>query len=270
MTNSIMTDFSVYTLASSSKGNSVWVRCGKDELLIDAGTSARRIEAALSSLGTSLRNIGAIFITHEHSDHTSALETITKKYPIPVHFIETSAQAFLGTDKTASVGRAAVIHPPLYCERVGSLEVRSFVTPHDSAGSVGFVVSDGTASHSVALATDIGYVSESVEQALNGVENVILESNHDENMLLCGAYPYQLKRRILSDHGHLSNESAAAFAHRLALSGTKRILLAHLSPENNIPELALRCAELALNGTAASVSVASMSSPTRLIDEREQ
>ncbi|MCI8387870.1 MAG: MBL fold metallo-hydrolase [Clostridiales bacterium] len=260
-----MTDFSVYTLASSSRGNCTYVRCNDTELLIDAGISMRRIETALCGLGTKLSNISAIFITHEHSDHVSALETISKKYPIPVHFVEASAMAFLGTEKTRTVGQAAVIHPPIYCECVGSLKVQSFVTPHDSAGSVGFVVSDGTAEHTFALATDIGCITESIETALIGVQNVILESNHDENMLLCGAYPYQLKRRILSRTGHLSNEAASKFALQLANNGMKRLLLAHLSPDNNHPVLALRTAELALENTDAMVNVAAMSEPTQLV-----
>lgn len=260
-----MTDFTVYTLASSSKGNSVYVRCGSDELLIDAGTSARRLECSLNSLGSAISRIKAIFITHEHSDHTSALETISKKYSIPVHFTETSARVFFNSEKTRATAEASVIHPPLYIERVGSLEVRTFLTPHDSAGSVGFVVSDGTSLNTMAIATDIGCINSSVEDALLGVENVILESNHDENMLLCSCYPYQLKRRILSDRGHLSNEAASCFMRRLADSGTKRILLAHLSPENNLPELAYQTALNALAGTSTVVSVASMSAPTNLV-----
>jgi phosphoribosyl 1,2-cyclic phosphodiesterase len=260
-----MTDFSVYTLASSSRGNSVYVKCGSDELLIDAGTSARRLECALNSLGSELSRIKAIFITHEHSDHTSALETISKKYAIPIHFTEASASAFLNSEKTHATAESSVIHPPLYCEHIGSLEVHTFLTPHDSAGSVGFIVSDGTSNHTMALATDIGCVNASVEEALLGIENVILESNHDENMLLCGCYPYLLKRRILSDRGHLSNEAASAFARRLADSGTKRILLAHLSPENNLPELAYQSAFNALSGTSAIVSVAAMSVPTKFV-----
>ena len=103
----IITDFTVYTLASSSKGNSVYVKCGCDELLIDAGTSARKLECALNSLGSSIKRINAIFITHEHTDHTSALETISKKYAIPVHFTEASAHAFLCSDKTRATKEAS-------------------------------------------------------------------------------------------------------------------------------------------------------------------
>ncbi|MBE6611508.1 MAG: MBL fold metallo-hydrolase [Ruminococcaceae bacterium] len=260
-----MTQFSVYTLASGSKGNSVYVRLGEDELLIDAGTSCKRISDSLKALDTDISRIKAIFITHEHSDHVNALEVISKKYSIPVHFTEPSARAHLISKKTEFTAQAAVIHPPVYSVRVGALEVRSFITPHDSAGSVGYVVSDGTPCHTLALATDIGCVTDEISDALMGAENVILESNHDENMLLCGPYPYELKRRILSNRGHLSNEAAAALVSRLAASGTKRILLAHLSEENNLPELAYHSSLCYLQDTDVSLSVAAPSAPTKLV-----
>ena len=231
----------VFTLASSSKGNAVYIRYGSDEILIDAGISAKRLECALMSLGSSLKNIQAIFVTHEHSDHISGLATVSKKYGIPVHLTEKSGHAMLNQAKYAPVAECAVLHTPVYSETVGSLEVRSFPTPHDSVCSVGFTVMAGN--DTFALATDLGHISPDVEAALTGAENVILESNHDENMLLCGSYPYDVKLRILSDFGHLSNETSAAFAKKLAVGGTKHILLAHLSPENNLPELALACAK---------------------------
>lgn len=197
----------VFTLASSSKGNAVYIRYGSDEILIDAGISAKRLECALMSLGSSLKNIQAIFVTHEHSDHISGLATVSKKYGIPVHLTEKSGHAMLNQAKYAPVAECAVLHTPVYSETVGSLEVRSFPTPHDSVCSVGFTVMAGN--DTFALATDLGHISPDVEAALTGAENVILESNHDENMLLCGSYPYDVKLRILSDFGHLSNETSA-------------------------------------------------------------
>ncbi len=260
-----MAYFSVFTLASSSKGNSIYIRLDEDEILIDAGISSKRLASALDSLGTELSRIKAIFITHEHSDHVAGLETTAKKYGIPVHFTEPSALAHLKGERTAHTAEVAVIHPLIYEERVGALSVRSFATSHDSSASVGYVITDGSAEHTVAVATDLGYVSDDVFDALSGVENIVLESNHDENMLLCGPYPYELKRRILSKCGHLSNEAASALVSRLARTGTKRILLAHLSEENNLPELAYHSALCALNGTEIALSVASPSVPTKLI-----
>ncbi len=260
-----MTEFHVYTLVSSSKGNCVYVRLGEDAILIDAGTSCKRICDALKSIDSDISRIKAIFITHEHSDHVSALETIAKKYAIPIHITEPSAKVYLHAKDTENAAKAMVVHPLIYTEQVGNLTVRSFVTPHDSAASVGYVVTDGTSAHTLALATDIGCITDEVFDALMGVENVILESNHDENMLLCGSYPYDLKRRILSNRGHLSNECAAAFVSRLAASGTKRILLAHLSQENNLPELAFHSSLQALQDTELSLAVASPAKPTKLI-----
>ena len=258
-------DFSVYTLASSSKGNSVYIRCGDNELLIDAGISCKRICDALASLDSDISHIKAIFVTHEHSDHVSGLETIAKKYKIPIHITELSARAYLRGEKTAHVAESAIIHPLLFTEQVGALTVRSFVTSHDSAASVGYIVTDGTPEHTLALATDVGCITDEVSDALMGCENVILESNHDENMLLCGPYTYELKRRILSPCGHLSNEAAAVFISRLAESGTKRILLAHLSEENNLPELAYHSSLCMIEGKDIFLGVAAPNTPTRLV-----
>lgn len=257
--------FTVYTLASSSKGNSIYVRLGDDEILIDAGISCKRLCDALRGIDTDISRIKAVFVTHEHSDHVSGLETLAKKYNIPIHITEPSARAYLCSSKAASAASTAIIHPILYSETVGALVVRSFATPHDSAASVGYVVSDGTPEHTLAVATDIGTVTDEVSDALIGCENVILESNHDENMLLCGSYPYELKRRILSDFGHLSNEAAAAFVSHLAASGTKRILLAHLSQDNNLPELAYHSSLAVLEGKNVFLGVAAPNEPTKLV-----
>ena len=255
-------ELTAYTLASSSKGNSVWIRYGSDELLIDAGISCRRIESALRQLDDAppLSNVGAVLVTHEHSDHIAGLPTLAKKYHIPIHMTEDSARAMLSSRKYLPTADFITVHPRTFEIKVGEITVRSFATPHDSASSVGYLVSAG--GRTIAIATDIGHISATIENALTGADYVILESNHDVNMLLSGSYPYELKRRILSDRGHLSNENAAEFARRLAGSGTRQIVLAHLSPENNIPELALTTAKLRLAGTGCGISVAKADTPT--------
>ena len=260
-----MIDFSVYTLASSSKGNSVYIRIADTEILVDAGISTKRICDTLKTLDTDISRIKAIFITHEHSDHVAALEVIAKKYHIPIHFTEPSARAYYQSAAGRSSAELAVTHPLLYSEQIGSVTVRSFITSHDSAASVGYIVTDGSAEHTVAIATDLGYVSDEVSDSILGIENIILESNHDENMLLCSGYPYELKRRILSNKGHLSNEAAASFVCRLVNSGTKRILLAHLSQDNNLPELAFHSALCALGDKSAELNVAAPNEPTKLV-----
>lgn len=258
-------ELTAYTLASSSKGNSVWIKYGDDELLIDAGISCRRIECALRQIkqlddAPPLSRVGALLVTHEHSDHIAGLPTLAKKYRIPIHMTEDSARAMLRSQKYLPTADCITVHPRTFELKVGEITVRSFATPHDSASSVGYRVSAG--GQTLALATDIGHITHTVENALYGADTVILESNHDVNMLLSGSYPYELKRRILSDHGHLSNEIASEFAKKLAESGTRQIVLAHLSPENNMPELALTTAKLRLAGTGCNIVVAKSDVPT--------
>lgn len=260
-----MSDFSVYTLASGSSGNCVYIRMGEDEILVDAGISAKRITDSLCVLGGDIKRIKGIFITHEHSDHVCGLETLAKKYHISIHFTEPSLKAYIASHSGGFAEGCAVVHPPIFEVQMGNMTLQSFVTPHDSAASVGYVITDGSTERTVAVATDIGYVTDEVCDALLGVKNIILESNHDENMLLCGPYPYELKRRILSNTGHLSNEAASALIARLAAAGTERILLAHLSLENNLPELAYHSALQAVGEYKTAVSVASPNAPTQLI-----
>ncbi len=259
-----MSELSVYTLASSSRGNCVYIRLDGDEILIDAGISAKRICDSLKSLDTDITRIKGIFITHEHADHVSGLETLSKKYGIPVHFTEPSARQYL-SGKAEHTKESAVIHPILYTAAAGDITVTSFPTPHDSAASVGYVISDRNGEDVLAVATDMGHITDEVSDALMGIENIILESNHDENMLLCGAYPYELKRRILGKFGHLSNEAAAGFLVRLAAAGTKRVLLAHLSRDNNLPELAYHSSLDAVGEADLQIKVAAPDSPTRLV-----
>jgi len=260
-----MSDFSVYSLASSSKGNSVYVRIFDDEILIDAGISAKRVCDTLKEIGSDITKIKAIFVTHEHSDHVSGLEVLSKKYHIPIHLTQPSADVYLRTGKTPFTAQASVVHPLLFSEQIGRVTVRSFAVSHDSTACVGYDVTDGSDQHTVAIATDLGYISDEVADTLLGIENVVLESNHDENMLLCGPYPYDLKRRILSNKGHLSNEAASSFICRLADSGTKRILLAHLSQDNNLPELAYHSALCVLGKRDITLCVAAPGEPTKLV-----
>ena len=251
-----------FTLYSGSGGNAAYIESGDTAILIDAGKNAKRLCAALSDIGSSISNINAIFITHDHADHTSALETLTKKHDIPIHITEKSAEIFEG-ERFSRLRERLVTHPPLFEVRVGDFLVRSFVTPHDSKMSVGYRIelSDGT---SLGVATDLGYVSDSVSEALMGCRAVMLESNHDTEMLASGPYPAFLKQRILSRRGHLSNPDSALFASRLASSGTKSFLLAHLSAENNTPSLALDEFLSAVAVPNVRVSVADPERPTEL------
>lgn len=243
--------YRIISLFSGSKGNCTLVRIGATRILIDAGMSCRAIERALADVGESLSDINAVFITHEHSDHTKALPVLLKKHPVPVHLAEATAKELC---RSGFPTDCFAVHAPCFTVCVAAdanapvIEVRSFSIPHDSRCCIGyrFTAAGEGYSHSAAIATDMGCITEEVRCALCGAREIILESNHDENMLMMGPYPYDLKRRILSQNGHLSNTGAAEFLCELTGSGAKHILLAHLSPENNTPELAYLTAQTAL------------------------
>ena len=221
-------------LFSGSSGNCTLVRDGATEILIDCGKSRRAVSCALADLGTSLEKISAIFITHEHTDHTSALDAVCAKYRIPVHVTRASAGKLMKFDSVAS---CAVCHDTEFAVRVGSLAVSSFPLPHDSAECVGYVVrSDG--GDVFGTATDMGHITERALEELSGCREVMVEANHDPEMLAEGSYPPVLKRRIASPRGHLSNASCAELVCALARRGVEAFALAHLSPENNLPDLA--------------------------------
>lgn len=223
-----------YTLFSSSKGNSTYIEYGGDGFLIDAGVSARRLQAALSALGTGLERIRAIFVSHEHTDHIKGLQAISKSFAVPVYtdplcleLVGESCPAAVERFVPASAGDTVA---------VGDLKVEIFPTPHDSVRSFCYRISAG--GESLGFATDIGHISEAVQDAVFGCENVVIEANYDDEMLKNGPYSAALKRRIAGQRGHLSNELCACLAPVLARCGTKSIVLAHLSETNNTPDTA--------------------------------
>ena len=232
-----MNNIRILSLYSGSTGNAFLITSPVGTILIDAGKSAKQLTHALDEVGVSPSDIGAILLTHEHSDHTSALSVFLKKHPIPVH-LPVGCVYKLEGDPT--VAPHLVPHPPIYSEVLCGMRVTSFPTPHDSRASVGYRVEIpcGDTTLRLGYATDIGHVSPAVEEALTGCDAVILESNHDLDMLMNGIYPYQLKQRVASRRGHLSNPDSACFAARLCQAGTKSLMLAHLSQENNTPDTA--------------------------------
>ncbi|MBE6680072.1 MAG: MBL fold metallo-hydrolase [Ruminococcaceae bacterium] len=256
-----MEDVSLVSLYSGSKGNCTYIRAGQDEILIDAGRSFRALSNALSSIGGDLSRIKAIFITHEHSDHVSALEMLSKKCRIPIHITEDSAKKVLAT--TSYVKNNLICHSPVFEEQIGELTVRSFPTPHDSDMSVGYTISLANG-EKIGYATDIGHITSAIRENLLGSSAVVLESNHDVKMLENGPYPSWLKMRIGSKHGHLSNADCAAFIPELIANGATDIMLAHLSGENNAPDVALECAKCACQN-GCHLCVARESEPTKLL-----
>ena len=255
----------IFTLYSGSGGNSVYIRVADTAILIDAGKSARALCNALKAIGTDMSEIRAIFVTHDHHDHVSALEVLSKKHEIPIHMTDRSAEVF-DRYPTSPVHARLVRHTPVFSERVGPLLVTSFPTPHDSRMSVGYRIEwecEGE-TRRIGVATDIGYVSDEIREGLCGCDAVVLESNHDVDMLMKGPYPYDLKQRIRSKRGHLSNHDSALFSAELAGKGTRAFLLAHLSEENNEPSLALEETERAISDPGIRITVASPDEPTEL------
>lgn len=223
-----------YTLFSGSTGNCIYVKNDNTEILIDAGKSCGAIEKALNGLGTSLRRISSIYITHEHADHTAGLEVISKKFQIPVHF---TAPSYDNHVRGGSfLERFAISENVEYEHSVGSLSLCSFPIPHDSAQNVGYVIS--SADDTLGIATDMGHLTAVIGERLADCSRVIVESNHDIKMVENGPYPAFLKQRILSPNGHLSNDKCAQLCAYLCDHGVCEITLAHLSRENNLPRLA--------------------------------
>ena len=234
----------IHVFASGSGGNCLLLEDQNTKVLIDAGVSKRRVDAALKNLGCTMGDIGGVLITHEHSDHISGLETLVKGRGIPIYAPHTVAARLCGMKSDLE---DYIRHIPVgEAFAVGSLRVTAFHTSHDTDESVGYRIEGaGVYAH----ATDTGCVTEEMRAALLGADTVLLESNHDEEMLRYGSYPFYLKRRILSDRGHLSNAACAAFARELAGSGTRQIILGHLSRENNTPAKAMAETGRALLGT---------------------
>lgn len=233
----------VLPLFSGSSGNSWYISSGGSGILIDAGRSAKQITTALESNGIDPKTIEAVFVTHEHVDHVSGVRVFANKYNIPVFSSEGTHEEMV---------RKNFVDEKTRCYIIGSggvdlstMHVDRFPISHDCAEGCGYRVDMGGSTY--ALATDLGYVSDEVEQALLGCDAVTIESNHDVNMLRMGPYPYVLKRRIMSDKGHLSNAVCSELLPKLVKSGTKRFILAHLSRENNMPEIAYRESLNALN-----------------------
>lgn len=239
-------EFIVHSLASGSSGNSILVRDGRTSILIDAGIGIRKITAALDAAGVNPADLSAMFVTHEHSDHTGAAIRIAKRYGAPVISNTATLEGIPGV--------SAVPHKILDLNEemsIGSLNIRPFPVSHDARCPVGYSIScRGT---TVCCATDTGRLTPRIRAEALTADLLILESNHDVNMLMSGPYPGHLKRRVIGDWGHLSNEMASNLLLEIADTGRGvSVWLAHLSKTNNTPRLALSAARTALSGCLGS------------------
>ncbi len=241
----------VFSLASGSRANCTLVSDGETHILIDIGVSVRYLTESLKKTGLSPADISAVFITHEHSDHVAGIKRFTEKFTAPIYITEPSYLAFIRGAGFEIRNKFTVQKNTVFTENVGNLTVRSLPVPHDSAACVAYRINGNGIS--LGICTDTGKPGNELLDFFSGCRDVITEANHDEIMLKCGIYPDSLKYRILSDCGHTSNDACADFAVKLAKAGVKNILLSHISPQNNTPDLAFFCVKNALDAAGVTL-----------------
>lgn len=240
------------TLASGSSGNAALLSRGGLHLLIDMGLSCKRLCQAMAALGLAADSLAGILITHEHGDHIKGLETYVKRHSTPI-FCTPAVSRRLAY---RIAGIEPLLHPLAYGESIqfGEVEAEILPTSHDCPGSAAWHIT--TPEGRIGYLTDTGYITEEAGNRLLGADLLLLESNHDIELLRAGRYPYYLKQRILGPQGHLSNGDAAAYAAGSVRAGTRTVVLAHLSEENNTPQTALAEVGAALAGLGAVLEAA--------------
>ncbi len=247
-------------LGSGSKGNSVYIESGKTAILIDAGFSGKEIAARLRSIGRRIEDVDALFVTHEHHDHIQGVGVLSRRCHIPVY----------GNYGTIKGGEKVMGSPCIHSEfgtgetiEMQDLQIRSFSVSHDAADPVGFMIGNGKVT--LAYCTDTGKVSRLIKQRIMGCNGLVLEFNHDPQMLKEGPYSPALQQRVRSDHGHLANGNGAEFLQSLLHDQLKYVILAHLSAANNHPDLAIKAARDVVGDNQLQLRVASQTLATELM-----
>ena len=260
------------SIASGSSGNCIYAGSDNTHLLMDVGISRKRTNEALHGIGLDLKEIDGIFITHEHSDHISGLPVIAKYSSMPIYATRGTIDAIRRTPKGAAIDPDRFV-----CVRadepvtVGDLRVDPMRISHDAAEPVGYRIYDGE--KKACVCTDLGCYTDYTLQCLQDSDVLLIESNHDINMLQVGPYPYRLKQRILGDRGHLSNASSGQLLSRILNSHLKGIFLGHLSQENNLPELAFETVRVEIMFSESGyhpedlpIQIARRSAPSALVE----
>ncbi len=259
----------ITVLYSGSEGNATLVSDGMTRLLIDAGGCEKHLKEALGKINLHMSDLSAIFVTHVHTDHTKALYTILKHQTIPVFTSINTARGMcsvknVATDTLRLVAKNINTINTGSTYEIGSFLITPFSVPHDVEAH-GIKIQSGD--KFITYATDTGKITKEMLRYFEGASLSVIESNHDKDMLISGPYPEFLKHRILSDEGHLSNEVAAKFAHWLAENGTEKIILAHLSKENNTPTLAKSVTRKKLDDGGFKSVTLNVAGPTTAVEE---
>ncbi len=231
----------ICSIASGSSGNCIYVGSDDTHIIIDAGISGKRIEEGLNSLGLTTQDLNGILITHEHSDHVASLGVLARKYGIPMYATKGTIGGIMEQKCLGAIDES-LFNAISDDFSIKDLSIKPIEVSHDAAEPVAYRIEHGDGA--VGVCTDLGTYDESIIRGFSGVDVLFLEANHDVHMLQVGRYPYYLKRRILSDRGHLSNENCGRLLCRLLHDDMKAIVLSHLSAENNLAELAYEAVRL--------------------------
>lgn len=256
------------SLYSGSSGNCLFVSSNNTKVLIDCGTSCKKICEGLASIDSSIEDIDAILVTHEHTDHVQSLGMVSKKFNIPVYAnLETWNAMEKQKEKITSNNIKIFNNDEDFS--LNDLTIHPFSTPHDAANPCGFNIHNGK--KKLSIATDLGHMDNNIFSKLENSSFILLESNYEPEMLDASRYPYHLKQRIKSQYGHLSNETAGKTISALMKKDLKQVVLGHLSKENNLPELAYQTVaeDLMKNNTDINtirLSVASRNEPGKIIN----
>ncbi len=227
----------LFPIASGSSGNCICAGDDHTHVMLDAGISGKRIEEGMNSFGYTTADMAGVLVTHEHSDHVSSLGVVSRKWGLPIYGTEKTLQAIRSMSSLGAID-PGLFHPITAGVdfNIGSLTISPVSVSHDAADPVAYRIASGN--KSVAVLTDLGMYDQSIIGAMQGLDAMLIESNHDVDMLLVGPYYYELKQRVLSELGHLSNESCGQLLCQLLHDNMKKIYLGHLSAENNYPDLA--------------------------------
>lgn len=257
------------SLFSGSSGNSLFVQSDQSKILIDCGASGKKICEALASINSSIEDIDAILITHEHSDHVQSLGLLSKKYNIPIYINEETFNALSNAQKekiSEDKINFFINDKEFY---FNDLTIKPFSIPHDAANPCGYNIHNGK--RKISIATDLGHINDNILDNLKNSSFILLESNYDPSILQVSKYPYSLKERIKGPKGHLSNETAGKLISALSGNELKEVMLGHLSKENNFPELAYQTVteELMRNNidlNTLRLSVANRYNPSKIVE----